>query len=112
MALVAYDFKRTTKDIASIIEYEAINYPKERGACEALLKRGILGPDVALRFQPPWRKYLQVGKINNADSHLLAHSFTSADPPLFGVLACLCPEVPLYEPTATWLQPYGWTLTY
>ena len=57
MALVAYDFKRKTKDIASIIEYENIDYAKERKTCEALLRRGILGPDLARRFQSFWQIY-------------------------------------------------------
>ncbi|PGH29097.1 TK/ABL protein kinase [[Emmonsia] crescens] len=61
MALVAYDFKRKTKDIASIAEYEIIDRTRERRACEALLRRGILGPDLALRFQPFWRKYIYLG---------------------------------------------------
>ena len=37
MALVAYDFKRKTKDIASITEYETIDRTMERKNCEALI---------------------------------------------------------------------------
>ncbi|EEH05134.1 protein kinase [Histoplasma capsulatum G186AR] len=64
MALVAYDFKRKTKDIASITEYETIDRTKEEKTCEALIQKGILGPELALRFQPLWRKYLHAASKN------------------------------------------------
>ncbi|EEP79471.1 predicted protein [Uncinocarpus reesii 1704] len=63
MALVAYDFKRKTRDVASIPEeYEIIDRSKERKTCEALIQKGILGPEWALCFQPLWRKYLHAAK--------------------------------------------------
>lgn len=62
MALVAYDFKWKTKDIAFIAEKKTINHIKERNTCEALIQRGLLGPELALRFQPAWRRYLHAEK--------------------------------------------------
>ncbi|KAM5435160.1 hypothetical protein MferCBS31731_006457 [Microsporum ferrugineum] len=63
MYMVAYDFKRKTKDIISIPEeYKVIDRAKERKTCEALVRKGILGPELALRFQPPWRRYLHAVK--------------------------------------------------
>ncbi|EEP81870.1 predicted protein [Uncinocarpus reesii 1704] len=62
MALVAYDFRRKTKDIASVAEYEAIDRTKEKKACEALVRRGLLKPDLALDFQPVWRRYLHAAR--------------------------------------------------
>lgn len=58
MALRAYDFKRKTKDIASIAECSSIDRGKERQTCEALIRGGLLGPDLACRFQPAWQRYL------------------------------------------------------
>lgn len=58
MALLAYDCKCKTKDIASEAEYRPIDTAKVRKACEALIQRGLLGPDLALRFQSAWRRYL------------------------------------------------------
>ena len=52
MALLAYDVKRKTKDMTSNAEYVVIDSAKETKACEALVRRGLLGPELALRFQP------------------------------------------------------------
>ncbi|EER29792.1 kinase domain containing protein [Coccidioides posadasii C735 delta SOWgp] len=63
MALAAYDFKRKTKDIAgSIPQYETVDRAKEIKSCEALIRKGILGPELALRYQPFWWKYLHAAK--------------------------------------------------
>lgn len=62
MALLAYDFKRKTKDIASAAEYRTVDYAREKRSCEALLRQGILGPELALRFQMPWQKYLRAAR--------------------------------------------------
>ncbi|KAJ5789284.1 uncharacterized protein N7518_006295 [Penicillium psychrosexuale] len=58
MAFVAYDFKRKTKDMVLSPEYIPIDSVKEIKACEALIRKGLLGPELALRFQPAWRRYL------------------------------------------------------
>lgn len=60
MALLAYDFRRKTKDISSSIKTEIIDIDrsKQRKACETLIQRGLLGPDLAFRFQPFWRKWV------------------------------------------------------
>lgn len=58
MALLAYDFKRKTEDMTCNAEYILIDFAKETKTCEALVRRGLLGPDLALRFQPAWRRYL------------------------------------------------------
>jgi hypothetical protein len=58
MALLAYDFKRKTKDMIWNAEYISIDSAKETKTCEALVRRGLLGPELALRFQPAWRRYL------------------------------------------------------
>lgn len=62
MALVAYDFKRKAKDFASTMEYETTDRLQERKTCEALVRKGILGPELALRYQPLWKKYLHALK--------------------------------------------------
>ena len=51
MALVSYDFKRKTKDIRSDIEYAAIDTAKEKETSEELVRKGLLGPELALQFQ-------------------------------------------------------------
>ncbi|EEQ29298.1 protein kinase domain-containing protein [Microsporum canis CBS 113480] len=58
MVLVAYDFKRKTKDIVLNAENVFIDSLKEKRTCEALIRRGLLGPELALSFQPVWRKYV------------------------------------------------------
>ncbi|KAJ5120800.1 protein kinase domain protein [Penicillium bovifimosum] len=58
MALVAYDLKRKTKDMVSNAEDIFIDSKKETKTCEALVRRGLLGPELALSFQPAWRRYL------------------------------------------------------
>lgn len=58
MALLAYDCKRKTKDIASVAQHEPTDSAKERKTCEALIQRGLLGPNLALQFQPVWQRYL------------------------------------------------------
>ena len=58
MALLAYDFKRKTKHMIRNAEYIFIDSKKETKTCEALVRRGLLGPEQALRFQPAWRRYL------------------------------------------------------
>lgn len=60
MALVAYDIKRKTEDIALNAEYESVDLAKERKTCESLIQTGLLGPDLAFYFQPAWRRYLRV----------------------------------------------------
>ncbi|KAI1979540.1 hypothetical protein LOZ53_001839 [Ophidiomyces ophidiicola] len=62
MALLAYDLKCKTKDIASSTEYAIINRVKETNTCEALIRKGILGPELGLRFQPAWKKYLYAAR--------------------------------------------------
>lgn len=51
MALLVYDVKRKTKDMALNAEYVVIDSAKETKACEALVRRGLLGPELALHFQ-------------------------------------------------------------
>jgi serine/threonine protein kinase len=58
MALLAYDFKRKTKDMIWNAEYIFVDSAKETKTCEALVRKGLLGPELALRFQPAWRRYL------------------------------------------------------
>ncbi|EGD92423.1 CAMK/CAMKL protein kinase [Trichophyton tonsurans CBS 112818] len=70
MALAAYDFKRKTKDIiiasVSVLgrkedEPEAMTIndrTKETRICEGLVRKGILGAELAFRFQPLWWRYL------------------------------------------------------
>ncbi|PGG99673.1 CAMK protein kinase [Helicocarpus griseus UAMH5409] len=55
MALLAYDFKRKTKALASPLEteYLPIDTVKEKETCEALIQKGLLGPDLARQFQRP-----------------------------------------------------------
>jgi hypothetical protein len=62
MALLAYDFRRKTKDVASDAEHgpSTVDAVKERKACEALIQRGLLGPELARCFQPAWQRYLRV----------------------------------------------------
>lgn len=60
MALLAYDFKRKTKNMICNAEYLPIDSVKETKTCKELVRRGLLGPDLALCFQPTWRRYLQV----------------------------------------------------
>lgn len=63
MALLAYSFKWKTEHIAgSIPEYEVINRATEIKNCEALLRKGVLGPELALQYQPFWWNCLHVGK--------------------------------------------------
>ncbi|KAM5505900.1 hypothetical protein McaMca56_000548 [Microsporum canis] len=63
MYMVAYDFKRKTKDIGTMPEeYEIIDRTKGRKTSEALVRRGLLGPKLALRFQPLWWRYLHAAK--------------------------------------------------
>lgn len=62
MSLVAYDFKRKIKDIASVAEYKIIDRAKETEACKALVRKGILDPELALCFRPLWRRYLQAAR--------------------------------------------------
>lgn len=64
-AFVLYDVKRKAKDIALEAECEVIDYTKERKAkerkaCETLIQGELLGPDLAFRFQPVWKRYLHV----------------------------------------------------
>lgn len=59
IALLAYSFKRKTKDIVLNTEYILIDSAKEAKTCEALVCRGLLGPVLARRFQPAWRGYLR-----------------------------------------------------
>lgn len=56
MALLAYDFKRKTKDIASNTDHIHVDTKKESETCEALVRGGLLGPELALRFQPASRE--------------------------------------------------------
>ncbi|KAK2779497.1 hypothetical protein FQN52_002430 [Onygenales sp. PD_12] len=61
MALLAYDFERKTRDIGSSDAeeyYVSINSAAETKTCKELVRRGLLGPELALRFQPAWRIYL------------------------------------------------------
>lgn len=51
MALLAYDCKRKTKDIALRAEYITVDSVKERKACEGMIRRGLLGPGLALQFR-------------------------------------------------------------
>ncbi|CAG8121495.1 unnamed protein product [Penicillium salamii] len=67
MALLAYDCKRKTKDMVSEAEDSLIDSGKEKKTCEALVRRGLLGPELALSFQPAWRRYLH-SIVNRASS--------------------------------------------
>ena len=60
MALLAYDIKRKTKDIAINAEYKIVDFASERKTCETLIQTGLLGPDLAFCFQPAWQRYLRV----------------------------------------------------
>jgi serine/threonine protein kinase len=61
MTLAAYDIKRKTKYVAlDAAETEIVDCAKEGKACETLIRQGLLGPDLASRFQPAWRRYLLV----------------------------------------------------
>lgn len=62
MALLAYDFRRKTKDVASDAGHNpsTVDAAEERKACEALIRRGLLGPELARCFQPAWQRYLRV----------------------------------------------------
>ncbi|KAB8259964.1 kinase-like domain-containing protein [Aspergillus pseudonomiae] len=60
MALLAYDFERKTKHIVRNTDPISIDSAKETKACEALVRRGLLGPELALRFQPAWRRCLNI----------------------------------------------------
>ena len=51
MALLAYDHKRKTKDMASNAKCITIDSDEETKTCEALVRRGLLGPELALRSQ-------------------------------------------------------------
>lgn len=56
MSLLAYSFKWKTEHIAgSIPEYEVVDRAKEIQNCEALVRKGLLGPELALQYQPFWR---------------------------------------------------------
>ncbi|KAI1908895.1 hypothetical protein LOZ61_005308 [Ophidiomyces ophidiicola] len=60
MALLAYDFKRKTKAIALEPVNLLINSTKEKETCEVLIRKGLLGPDLALKFKRPiWQTYLR-----------------------------------------------------
>ncbi|CAG8929200.1 unnamed protein product [Penicillium salamii] len=58
MALLAYDVKRKTKDMIRNAEYISIDSDEEKKTCKALVRKGLLGPELALSFQPAWRRYL------------------------------------------------------
>ncbi|OJD13177.1 serine/threonine protein kinase [Emergomyces pasteurianus Ep9510] len=57
MALLAYDCKRKTKELALDAEYNSIDSAKERKNCKGLIQRGLLGHDLAVHFQPVWQRY-------------------------------------------------------
>lgn len=60
MALVAYDFKHKTRNFALDKEYNATgDSTNKTTACEHLIRRGLLGRQLALRFQPAWRRYIR-----------------------------------------------------
>ncbi|KAL2838800.1 hypothetical protein BJY01DRAFT_219706 [Aspergillus pseudoustus] len=58
MALLAYDFIRKTTGIAgaSDAEYIQVDSVKETRTCKALVCRGLLRAELALHFQPVWRR--------------------------------------------------------
>jgi hypothetical protein len=58
VALLAYTFRKRTDESALNAEYIPIESAKERETCEALIQRGLLGPSLALQFQPSWKRYL------------------------------------------------------
>ncbi|KAI9375600.1 hypothetical protein BJX61DRAFT_549123 [Aspergillus egyptiacus] len=60
MALLAYDVKRKTKDMTWNAEHIFVDSENEKKTCVALARRGLLGPELAVRFQPAWRKYLHI----------------------------------------------------
>ncbi|KAL5334932.1 kinase-like domain-containing protein [Aspergillus crustosus] len=60
MALLAYDVKRKTNNMASDAEFIRSGSAKEAKSCEALIRRGLLGPELAFKFQPAWRRYLHM----------------------------------------------------
>ncbi|KAI2032329.1 hypothetical protein LOZ48_002457, partial [Ophidiomyces ophidiicola] len=63
MALAAYDFKRKTQVVVGLTaEYKTIHRAQEKKKCEALIRRGLLGREVALHYQPLWWKYLNAMK--------------------------------------------------
>ncbi|RDW83578.1 uncharacterized protein DSM5745_03904 [Aspergillus mulundensis] len=58
MALTAYYIKRAAKDIALEPHVEEVDCGKGRRDCERLIRDGLLGSELALSFQPAWRRYL------------------------------------------------------
>jgi hypothetical protein len=60
VALLAYKFRKRTEELALNAEYIPIESAKERGNCEALIQRGLIGPSLAPQFQPSWKRYLNV----------------------------------------------------
>ncbi|KAJ5734125.1 protein kinase domain protein [Penicillium malachiteum] len=62
MALVAYDFKRKIKHMTGDIEpgYIGIDSAKETKRGQVLVRKGLLGPELALSFQPFWRRHLHL----------------------------------------------------
>ncbi|EEQ35129.1 hypothetical protein McanMca71_001684 [Microsporum canis] len=60
MSLAAYTIRHSTEDFALSAEYgTGTMYAKERKTCERLIQNGLLGPEMALRFQPFWQRYVQ-----------------------------------------------------
>ena len=60
IALLAYDFRRKTKDFALETEYLVVDSAKEKETCEPLIQRGLLGPELACQFQRPiWQMSLR-----------------------------------------------------
>lgn len=57
-ALLAYGFKRKTNDMIRNGDCTFIDSAKDINTCEGLVRRGLLGPELAPRFQPAWRRYL------------------------------------------------------
>lgn len=60
MALLAYNFRKRTEELALNAEYIPIESAKERKNCEALMQRGLLGTGLALQFEPNWKRNLNV----------------------------------------------------
>ncbi|KAL4876405.1 hypothetical protein BJY04DRAFT_199908 [Aspergillus karnatakaensis] len=67
MAGAVYWIKRETKDFALEAVPVVVDYAKEKRNCEKLIRQGLLGSELALAFQPAWRRCLHsfVGKASS-----------------------------------------------
>jgi hypothetical protein len=55
-ALLAYNFRKRTEELALNAEYIPIESAKEWENCEALIQRGLIGSSLEPQFQPSWKR--------------------------------------------------------